>query len=177
MTNLSITSFNIAGEVYAGSTPVLKNSLQRGWLFKWTVFAYQILVYSIPFFLIIIAIILPVSFDQNDEMEDGHIIFYAFIMFLAMGIFTVLLVIINSLLVVSIPIMIIENKSPLEAIKRSITLCQGFTCFILCTVFCWSVARTIAMAMLISVLEQLLAFISGIGQLFINVFIISTTPM
>lgn len=162
----------------------MKNSLQRGWLRKWTVFAYQFLVSSISFFIVLITFILPVASDIKHQMNAaggdmqkvnaqqiiGTEIVYALIMIVVFVIFT-------SLLVASIPAMIIENKSAVEAFKRSITLCKGYLCFILCTVFCWNFLQLIAVLIVNSILAKLPAFLSVIGHLLINVFTVSIAPV
>jgi hypothetical protein len=133
---------------------------------------------------VLITFILPVASDIKHQMNAaggdmqkvnaqqiiGTEIVYALIMIVVFVIFT-------SLLVASIPAMIIENKSAVDAFKRSITLCKGYLCFILCTVFCWNFLQLIAVLIVNSILAKLPAFLSVIGHLLINVFTVSIAPV
>ena len=139
----------------------------------------------VSFFIVFIAFILPVSVDIIIQMDaaDGDMdnidwleiisnyFGYALIMM-------VVFVIIISLLVASIPAIIIENKSAIEAIKRSIILCKGYLCFILCMVFYWTLLQLTAMVIVYIILAQLPTFVSLIGHLLtINFFAVSITPV
>lgn len=139
---------------------------------------------SISFFIVLITFILPVATDIKHQIDAaggdmqkvdaqqiiGTEVVYALIMVVVFVIFT-------SLLVASIPAMMIENKSSIEAFKRSIALCKGYLCFILCTVFCWNFLQLVAVAIVNMILAKLPVFVALIGHLVINVFTISIAPV
>ena len=100
----------------------------------------------------------------------GHDFGYALIMIVVFVIFT-------SLLVASIPAMIMENKSAIEAFKRSIALSKGYLCFILCTVFCWNLLQLSAVIVVNKILDHAPLFVSVIGHQIINVISMSIAPV
>lgn len=171
-------------EVYAGNVPVVQNSLQRGWAQKWTVFGYQFIVGVSSFVLFMVAFVLPVVWDVRhvyyeadgdpDEMNPFE---FVSVVLLAGTVFVVGITIISSLLVAAVPSIICEQKSTMEAFKRSYQLCKNYICFIIGSYFTYQltlVGITIIFNLVLSILP---GAISVIGHLLVNVITTTLGPM
>ncbi len=172
------------GEIYAGNTPDFQTSFERGWARKWTVLAYQILYGILSFSIFMVTFIIPFLFEVKHDIDEAggdpnninpmDLISGA----LLFGIITVIIfVVLSSLLAAAIPAMIVENKSALQAFKRSYELCKGYICFIFCTMCCYNVLLAFVMQIANILLSKLPAFIAIILHLFVNVVSCTIVPM
>jgi hypothetical protein len=172
------------GEIYAGNTPDFQTSFERGWARKWTVLAYQILHGILSFSIFMVTFIIPFLFEVKHDIDEAggdpnninpmNLLPGAFLF----GVITVIIfVVLSSLLAASLPAMIVENKSALQAFKRSYELCKGYICFIFCAMFCYNVLLAIAMQIVNILLSKLPAFIAIILHLLVNVVTCTIVPM
>lgn len=172
------------GEIYAGNTPDFRTSFERGWARKWTVLAYQILYGILSFSIFMVTFIIPFLFEVKHDIDEAggdpnninpmDLISGA----LLFGIITVIIfVVLSSLLAASIPAMIVENKSALQAFKRSYELCKGYICFIFCTMCCCNVLLAFVMQIANILSSKLPAFIAIILHLLVNVVTCAIVPM
>jgi hypothetical protein len=168
-------------EVYAGNVPVVQNSLQRGWAQKWTVFGYECIVGVSSFILFVVAFVLPVFWDVRHVYygADGDVNGFKLlsIVLLAGCIFLVGFAMINAVLVAAVPSIICEQKSTIEAFKRSFQLCKHYICFIIGSYFTYQLVLIGATAIVNSILNVFPGAISAIGHLFVNLVTTTLGPI
>ena len=110
-----------AAEYYAGAQSMVKKSLQYGWSKKLSIFSYQAIVGFAGFIIFFLSFSISLGLSKTDF----------FLTLVITGLFdTAIIGIVTTLLVASVPAIVVEKKSSIQAIKRSIELCKGHFCFI-----------------------------------------------
>lgn len=163
------------GEIYAGNTPIVKNSLQRGWMRKWSVFGYHILLGLLDFLILLVTFFLPLYIDfrhLETEMEETGSIKQSEVFFpmIIAGIFSaIILGIIVILLTAAVPAIMIENKSIIASFKRSFELCKENLCLIFLTMFVFFILQQVTAWIVRLIFGSLSAFLVTVATLTLKV--------
>lgn len=172
------------GEIYAGHTPIVKNSLQRGWMRKWSVFGYHILLGLLDFAVLLVTFFLPIYLELKKievEIENNpgeSLDFPPLLPPIIAGIFSaIILGIIVILLTAAVPAIMIENKSIVASFKRSFELCKENLCLIFLTMFVFFILQQVIGWIVQLIFGSLPAFIFTVAALTFKVLSLTIHPM
>lgn len=172
------------GEIYAGHTPIVKNSLQRGWMRKWSVFGYHILLGLLDFAVLLVTFFLPIYLELKKievEIENNpgeSLDFPPLLPPIIAGIFSaIILGIIVILLTAAVPAIMIENKSIVASFKRSFELCKENLCLIFLTMFVFFILQQVIGWIVQLIFGSLPAFLLTVATLTFKVLSLTIHPM
>lgn len=154
---------------YTGHSPYMKISVQYGMKKAWTVLAYQTLLSLGGFALLSITLILPAEI----EIKTDNPTFLIIGSFLSIFIFWFL----QSLLAVSIPVIVVENKTALEGLKRSIEMCKNNKWFTFEAIFMYHLLLGLIMQVIVILVCLLPAVLQFLGLIVVNMLLLSLLPM
>ena len=138
-------------EIYIGATPSPDRSIKRGMSKAWNLFKYQFAICStfLGYVILIVALVVKAfelmmaEVDVDDDSQANKAMAELAVPFLCLTAFYILLAVFAPYLTAVVPAIVIESKSPIEAIKRSWFLCKGFHCFIIGNICCFNIAAII----------------------------------
>jgi hypothetical protein len=150
-------------EIYAGEIPCAKRAFAKGVERKWDVYCYKLFLYLIIAVAIALFAILSGSLDisYSSPAEVVSTVVPALILNICMTLLA-------TLMTAAIPSIIVENKSPIQALKRSYHLCKNFVGFIFCSQFCFQIGLLIATILIYLILDDLPVLLRMIGRLVVN---------
>lgn len=158
-----VGAFNhVVAEVYTGGSPSVSRSLAYGWGQKWKVYIFQLILSLAVLGILLVDIGIPAA--------AGHGVVLGFIVALGM------LVALSTLLLGAVPSIVVENKSPIDAFKRSYNLCKDYFCFIFCNQFTFNALSFVFMIAINMLLDKAPAVISLLVHFLINIVLVSIGP-
>ncbi len=158
-----VGAFNhLVAEVYTGSSPSVSRSLSYGWGQKWKVYIFQLILSLAVLGIIIVDIGIPAALHHG--------------LVLGLILTVVMLVAMSTLLLSAIPSIIVENKTPIDAFKRSYDLCKNYFCFIFCNNFTFHIIVIVLLILMNVILDKAPAILSFIVHFLINIILVSVGP-
>ncbi|GFH52510.1 predicted protein [Chaetoceros tenuissimus] len=154
---------------YTGHSPCMKSSVQYGMKKAWSVLAYQTLLSLGGFALLSITLILPAEIGIKTHNSTFLIIGS----FLSIFVFWFL----QSLLAVSIPVIVIENKTALEGLKRSYEMCKNSKWFTFNAIFMYNFLLGLITQLLVILMCLLPQAILSLGLIVVNMVLLSLFPI
>jgi len=150
-------------EIYIGATPSPDRSIKRGMSKAWNLFKYQFAICStfLGYVILIVALmvkafeLMMAEVDVDDDSQANKAMAELAVPFLCLAAFYILLAVFAPYLTAVVPAIVIESKSPIEAIKRSWFLCKGFYCFIFLNIFCFNIASIIVSSIFNEIADEL----------------------
>lgn len=152
-------------EVYTGGSPSTSRSLAYGWQQKLKVYVFQVLLSLAVLAILLVDVGIPASAHSYKGIFIGLII--AIVMLVSMG----------TVLLGAIPAIVVENKNPVDAFKRSWNLCKDYFCFIFCNNFIYHIMVFAFMIAINKMLTNAPALISMIIHFLVNVTTSSIAPI
>jgi len=146
-------------EVYSGDTPEACKSIRFGWSHKWQIYIYQIITLFVLFVVLVSSIFVGIASDNG------------FVYFLIMLAVLAFIIFFGTVMVAAIPVIIVEGKSSIGAIRRSYDLCKGEFCFIFCTVVCLQLSLLVLSIVINMILSLFPDVIAILGHLGINILL------
>lgn len=158
-------------EIYSGSTPTVRTSVKRGVNKMRQVFIFQVLYGLLITGFLLVTVVAPFVYDAISGVHH-----YLLIVLGTIG-FILLTCILAAALTAAVPSIIVEGKSGVEALKRSLSLCKEYMGLILCTQLCFHVGLAIVMSVINAFLQYLPSFLSNIGELVMQIAISIVGPI
>jgi len=146
-------------EAYSGDTPKACKSIRFGWSHKWQIYIYQIITLFVLFVVLVSSIFVGIASDNG------------FVYFLIMLAVLAFIIFFGTVMVAAIPVIIVEGKSSIGAIRRSYDLCKGEFCFIFCTVVCLQLSLLVLLIVINMILSIFPDVIAILGHLGINILL------
>ena len=171
-------------EIYIGATPSPDRSIKRGMSKAWNMFKYQFAICStcLGYFILIVALmikafeLMTAEVDVEDDSQANKAMAELTVPFLCVTTFCILLVVFGPYFAAVVPAIVIESKSPIEAIKRSWFLCKGFYCFIIGNTCCFNIAAIIVSSIFNEIADELGIF-GLIIHLLVQISVTAFTPV
>jgi hypothetical protein len=160
-------------DIYAGNSPTLKGSIGVGWAHKWKIYLFSLLQAGIFTAALFVTIGIPMSFGIVDLIVDHPV----GAMVVGLVVFFIVMILVGMLMLGAIPSIVVEGKSPIEAIVRSWKLCKSHVCFIFCNWLGFQVVMICLMVVIDLILNELPAALKVLGHLVVNVVSMTIGPI
>lgn len=164
--------YHAVAEVYAGSEPTARKSINHGWERKWQIYLYNLIVFFI--FVLIFGSVFGGAFytfmgvDGNFDNDTG-IILMMLVTIVSMTIVSFVCV----RLVATVPVIVVENKTATAAFGRSWNLCKGSFCYIFCSILGYHLTYGIAMR----ILSYLPGFLADLSSFCLDIASLALGPI
>lgn len=162
--------YHALGHIYTGSVPSLNKSISHGVEKMWRVYTFTLL-YGFALVAMILFTIVPAMMINIPDFEHMGLLVISFMVFI------ISVAVIASLMAASIPSIVIERKSALQAFKRSYYLCKSYIGLIFCSQFCFNLSVFVVSMLINKIFDKLPGFLSLIGHLLVQIVGMAMAPI
>jgi len=139
-------------EMFSGRSPSISRSITLGWKKMSKVFCFRFLLLIGTISGGLTTCLLALSLNHRDLV---------LLILIFLPIFSVLFIVLSSVMIGGVPSIVLEGKSFIQAFHRSWILCKDSICFIACTMFCLYGLSFFLLAVVVFLVEMMMKNIVG----------------